>query len=74
MRVLIYDLRNSRLIHVDIPGWFLRMMPERNGQFGFQGEEQFARHRITIEDLERHGLGLVVDGHNPNTRILIWSE
>jgi len=78
MRVLIYDLRQSHLIHVDIPGWFLRMMPEsRYGSgfsSGFQGEEQFARHRITIEDLERHGLGLVVDGHNPNTRILIWSE
>lgn len=74
MRVLIYDLRNSHLIHVDIPGWFLRMMPESNGRFGFQGEEEFSRHRITIEDLERHGYGLVVDGHNPNTRILIWSE
>ena len=73
MRVLIYDINQSHLIHVDIPGWFLRMMPEsRFG--GFQGDEQFQRHRLTMEDIERHGFGLVVDGHNPNTKILIWSE
>ena len=75
IRVLIYDLRQNHLIHVDIPGWLVRMMPENgNGRFAFQGEEQFARHRITIDDIERHGYGLIVDGHNPNTRILIWSE
>ena len=73
MKVLIFARRDSRLIHVDIPGWVLRMMPE--GRFGgFEGDEQFARHRITMEDIERHGLGLIVDGHNPNTNILIWSE
>jgi hypothetical protein len=73
VRVLIYDLRNGHLIHVDVPGWFIRLMPDsRFG--GFQGDEEIRRHRITIEDIERHGLGLIVDGKNPNTRILIWSE
>ena len=73
MRVLIYDINNNHLIHVDIPGWVIRMMPE--GRFGgFDGDQELARHRIKIEDIERHGLGLVLDGHNPNTRILIWSE
>ena len=73
MRLLIYDLSGGHLIHADVPGWMLRMMP--NGRFGgFDGDEQFARHRITLEDIERHGLGLVLDGHNRNTRILIWSE
>jgi len=74
LRVLIYDINNSHLIHVDIPGWLLRMMP--NGRFngGFQGDDEFVRRRITMEDIERHGLGLVLDGHNPNTRILIWAE
>jgi len=74
MRVLIYDIRNNHLVHVDIPGWLLRMMP--NGRFngGFQGDDEFVRRRITLEDIERHGPGLVLDGHNPNTRILIWSE
>jgi len=73
LRVLVYDLNENRLIHATVPGWLLRMMP--NGQYGgFQGDETFTRNRITIEDLERHGLGLVLDGHNRDTRILIWSE
>ena len=73
VKVLIYDLRQSHLIHVDVPGWMMRMMP--NGRYGgWDGEDEFARHRLTIDDLERHGLGLVLDGHNRNTRILIWSE
>ena len=79
MRVLIYNLADGHLIHVEIPGWMLRMMPN-TGRYGggsgfsFDGDEQFARHRITLEDIERHGLGLVLEGHNRNTRILIWSE
>jgi hypothetical protein len=84
IRVLIHDLNQGRLIHATVPGWLLRMMPE--GRYnGFDGDElpidhsdalheQLDRHRITIEDLERHGHGLVLDGHNRNTRILIWSE
>jgi hypothetical protein len=85
IRVLIYAQKDNRLIHVDIPGWFVRMMPEsRTGGSGgiepspffagFQGDEELARRRITIADIERHGYGLVLDGHNPDTRILIWSE
>src|SRR5262245_23819522 len=72
LRVLIYDLNQNHLIRVEVPGWLMRMMPEsRFG--GFRGDDEFVRRRITMEDLERHGLGLILDGHNPNTRILIWS-
>jgi hypothetical protein len=73
IRVLIHDLNQGRLIRATVPGWLVRMMPE--GRYsGFDGDETLAKHRITIEDLERHGHGLVVEGHNRNTRILIWSE
>jgi len=74
LKVLIYDLRQSHLIHVDVPGWLMRMMPQ--GRYGgdFDGGEAFTRNRITLEDIERHGLGLVLEGRNRNTRILIWSE
>lgn len=73
LRVLVYDLAGGHLIHADIPGWLLRAMPySRAGVFG--PDDEFVKHRITIEDLERHGLGLVLDGHNRNTRILVWSE
>jgi hypothetical protein len=73
LRVLIYDLHASHLIHVDIPGWAMRMMP-RSRFGGWQGDDEFVRNRITLEDIERHGLGLVLEGRNRNTRILVWSE
>jgi hypothetical protein len=72
LRVLIYDLQQGHLIHADVPGWFLRMMP--NDRLSTYGSDEFTRHRLTIEDIERHGLGLVLDGRNDNTRILIWTE
>lgn len=72
LRVLIYDLQQGHLIHADVPGWFLRMMP--NDRFSTYGSDEFTRHRLTIEDIERHGLGLVLDGRNDNTRIIIWTE
>jgi len=83
LKVLIYDLHENHLIHVDVPGWLMRLMP--NGRYGGWDDggppmipgaynDEFVRNRITIEDIERHGLGLVLDGHNRNTRILVWSE
>lgn len=82
LHVLIYDLRQGHLIHADVPGWVLRMMPNggryggsyRSGEFNADFGEQFQRHQLTIEDIERHGLGLVLEGRNDNTRIIIWTE
>ena len=77
LRCLIYDLQQGHLIHVDVPGWLLSMMPNSGrygGGFNADFGDEFERHRITIDDLERHGLGLVLDGHNDNTRMLIWTE
>ena len=75
LRVLIYDLNEGRLIHADIPGWLLRMMPNNQGRGGiYTNGFDMSRSRVTIEDIERHGYGLVLDGHNRNTRILVWSE
>jgi hypothetical protein len=81
VHVLIYDLQQGHLIHADIPGWLVRMMP-KDGRYGgrygggvnAEFGDEFARHRVTIEDLERHGHGLVLDGRNDNTRIIIWTE
>jgi|KBSMisStandDraft_5_1062788.scaffolds.fasta_scaffold00786_17 hypothetical protein len=78
LRVLVYDLQQGHLIHADVPGWLLRMMPDsgRYGGGGFNTEfdDEFTHHRLTLEDLERHGLGLVLEGRNDHTRILMWTE
>ena len=72
LHVLIYDLNQGNLVRVNIPGWLLRMMP--NGRYSGFDDEAFTRNRITLEDLERHGPGLILQGRNRDTRILIWSE
>ena len=82
LRVLIYDINNGHLIHADVPGWLLRMMRNSSGNTrtrtyggGVYGPGfDISRTPITIEDLERHGYGLVMDGRNRNSRILVWSE
>jgi hypothetical protein len=82
LRVLIYDLNQGHLIHADIPGWVLRMMRNGSGRSRMYGSGDgwsgpgfdMSRSPVTIEDLERHGLGLVMDGHNRNSRVLVWSE
>ena len=85
LRVLIYSFNEGRLIHVDVPGWLLRTMSSttrhrtprtaESWQDGaFDADFNMRRVPFSIEDLERHGLGLVLDGRNRNSRILMWSE
>jgi len=80
LRVLIYDVNQGHLIHADVPGWLLRMMRNRSGGNYGAGVGIFGpgfdmnRNRVTIEDVERHGYGLVMDSHNRDTRMLIWAE
>jgi len=85
LRVLIYSFNEGRLIHADVPGWLLRTMssttrsrtpgtaPSWQGG-AFDADFNMRRVPFSIEDLERHGLGLVLDGRNRQTRILMWSE
>jgi len=41
---------------------------------GIFGQFDTRDSQITRDDLERHGLGLVMEGQNHNSRILIWTE
>ena len=74
MRVLVYDAHEGRLVHVDLPFWLLRLMPSgRIGSFG--GDFSFDSNRITVDDLERHGPGLILDARDGrNAQVLIWTE
>ena len=77
MRVLVYDAHEGRIIHVDLPFWLLRFMPSaRLGEVSGAGSGfSFESGHITVDDLERHGPGLVMDARdNKDARILIWTE
>jgi len=76
MRVLVYDSNEGRLVHVDLPFWLLRLAPSgRLGNVSGADGFSFDSGNITVDDLERHGPGLVLDAHDGrDAQILIWTE
>jgi hypothetical protein len=77
LRVLVYDAHEGRIVHVDLPFWLLRFMPSaRLGEVTGAGSGfSFESGHITVDDLERHGPGLVLDARGSrDAQILIWTE
>ena len=76
MRVLVYDPHAGRLIHIGLPFWLFRLMPSgRVGSFGTNFDFNSNRARVTVDDLERRGPGLIVDATDSRSaRVLIWTE
>ena len=76
LHALVYDSRAGKLTHVDIPGWLLRLM-SGGGRIRIANLEAFDddRDRVTLEDLERHGPGLILDiKRGRGTQVLVWTE
>jgi hypothetical protein len=81
IRVLAYDEREGRLVHVDVPVWLARMaMSDRGGsghrRIAINGENiEFDAGDLTFEDVERHGPGLIVDvGDGRGSQVIVWAE
>jgi hypothetical protein len=79
LRVLAYDDRAGKLVRVAIPFWLLHVLPSRNLSFlndqGIDVDIDSDRVRLTIDDLERRGPGLVL-AHKDRVgaRVLVWTE
>ena len=76
LHVIGFSSVSGKLSHVDLPGWLLRMM-SAGGRFRIANLEMFDRdedNRLTLEDLERHGPGLVLDAERRGGRALVWIE
>jgi hypothetical protein len=76
LHALAYDTRAQKLVHVDVPIWLLRFMPSGNTiRIADLDELDDQRARLTLEDLERHGPGLVLDvRRRRNGQVLVWTE
>jgi hypothetical protein len=77
IRVLAYDRRAGKLVRVSIPFWLLRLVPANHFSFlndnGIEIDSD--RVRLTIDDLERRGPGLVLDTKDRHgSQVLIWTE
>jgi hypothetical protein len=75
LRALVFDPSKGTLSHMDLPGWALRLASAggrvRLANLGIVDDQE---QRVTYEDLERHGPGVVLDFTRRGRRILVWTE
>jgi hypothetical protein len=77
LRVMAYDTHARKLVRVSIPFWLLRMAPSRHMSFLSDSGIDFDsdRIRLTLEDLERRGPGLILDqADRRGSQVLVWTE
>ena len=78
LRVLAYDEDNEKLVNVTVPFWLLRLAPT-NKKLAFFSDNGIDfdsdRVRLTLEDIERRGPGLILDQKDRRgAQVLIWTE
>lgn len=76
LHALVYDERSGKLTRVDVPGWLLRLM-SGGGRLRIANVDPFGDEdtKLTLEDLQRHGPGLVLDiRRRYGSQVLIWTE
>jgi hypothetical protein len=76
VHVRVWAPRDRKLVRVDLPMWTLRLMGSKpmtiqTGHSAFGGVSL----RVTAEDLDRRGPGLILDHTGRRgERLLVWSE
>ena len=80
LHILRWDVHEERLTRVEIPFWIIRM---RNASFDVMSDGSVtpggaglkASTKIRVDDIERFGSALLVDGDLPDGgHLVIWSE
>jgi hypothetical protein len=77
LHVLAWDDDEDHLVRVEVPFWLLRM---KSGPISFSSYADGLRNdrfRLTVEDIERHGPGIVVDvtdTRRGRDRALVWAD
>ena len=77
IRVLAYDADARKLVRVSIPFWLIRLAPGNHFSFLHDNDIDIDtdRVRLTTEDLERLGPGLILDAHDRRgALVLVWTE
>jgi hypothetical protein len=75
LRVLAYNPRDERMVRVRIPFWILRLAPRSRFNLLEGTDVDLGRTRLTLDDLERHGPGLILDAKDRRgSQVLVWLE
>jgi hypothetical protein len=81
---VIFDTRGGqRIVHITVPYWFARLFADRDGEFRWLGQLTFLDDtefdseaiRLSLDQLEQRGPGLVVDyQHLSGGQFISWIE
>ena len=75
MHVMAWDDDERKLVTFSLPFWLLRMKsgPIRLSAYSQGWDDRGVSFRV--EDLEKHGPGLLLDVNEPNEgRVIIWAS
>jgi hypothetical protein len=77
LHVFGWNPRDGKVVRLDMPMWLLRLNPRfGSAHWRWSGEGlDWDNINVTVEDLERHGPGLVFDFEGRRgERLLVWTE
>jgi hypothetical protein len=73
LHVIAFDPDEGRIMHVNIPFGLLRLAPGGRMRFGASSVD--ANVRLTLDDVEASGPGLLIDGRAPEGQpFIVWTE
>jgi hypothetical protein len=76
LHVMAWDEREGKLVRLDFPVWIMKLnMRDMSVALPSDQFAELERLKLTLEDLERHGPGLILDQRGrKGERVLIWTE
>ena len=77
LHVLGYDPNQEKLIRANVPFWLLRVAPRSSFSLTSEDSLVFGNLRLSADDIERHGQGLVLDLEDipvRGVRALAWTD
>jgi hypothetical protein len=73
LHILVFSLRDGKLVRLTLPMWLLRMSPD--GRMDIDRDEVGLDHiRLSIDDLEAAGPGPLFVRETDDSRVLVWTE
>jgi hypothetical protein len=73
--VLAWSSHPPRLVRASIPFWLVRLSPGRLNASGVEVPLDVRRLKLTPEDLERYGRGVILDVERPDgARVLVTAR
>lgn len=75
LHIIAFDDDEGRMVRMDVPFWLLRLKSGPIAFGSYAGGFDDRGIKLSVEDIERRGPGIVLDLSEPNEgRVLIWAE